>query len=238
VSKTIVVFGAGTGLGSAVARRFGREGFRIALVARTRTRLDELVTDLGTEGIEAAAFPADLTRTAEIPALVSAIRNHFGRIDVVEYAPITTEDFVPARALTADLVRPYLDLFLLTPIEIIQAVLPEFIERGDGAVLLGQGVSATHPMPGLSGPGPAMAGARNYLRTLHDEIAAHGVQVSVVHVAALVLGSAGHTAMTSGELAGGLDLSQIPQVEPADIADAFWKMYTNRDQFEQQIPSF
>ena len=39
-TKTIAVFGAGPGMGRSVARRFGREGFQVALVARNQTRLD------------------------------------------------------------------------------------------------------------------------------------------------------------------------------------------------------
>jgi len=55
MSKVIALFGAGTGLGVSVARRFGREGFRVALVARRKERLDALVADLADGGIEAAA---------------------------------------------------------------------------------------------------------------------------------------------------------------------------------------
>ncbi|MCM4082278.1 SDR family NAD(P)-dependent oxidoreductase [Paractinoplanes hotanensis] len=238
MSKTVVVFGAGTGLGSAVARRFGREGYRVALVARNRERLDRLAAVLSAEGIEAEGFPADLTRTADVPELIARIRDRFGRIDVIEYAPITTEGFTPAAELDAAGMRRHLDLFLLTPIEIVRAVLPELLERGDGAILLGQGVSATHPMPGLSGLGPAMAAARNYLQSLHSEVEDRGVYVGAVHVAAMVLGSAGHTAMTDGELASGIDVSQIPQIDPADIAEALWDIYAKRDRFEVQVPEF
>ena len=44
-TKTIAVFGVGPGMGRAVARRFGREGFQVALVARNQTRLDAFTTD-------------------------------------------------------------------------------------------------------------------------------------------------------------------------------------------------
>src|SRR3954449_5253317 len=100
MSRTVVVFGAGTGLGAAVARRFGREGYRVALVARTRSRVDALVASLAGEGIEAAAFTADLAETSEMPAVIRRIRERFGRIDVVEYAPITTDLFTAASTLT------------------------------------------------------------------------------------------------------------------------------------------
>ena len=72
MSKVIAVFGAGAGRGVALARRFGREGFRVALVARRKDRLEELAEELRRERIEATAFPADLGDPAGVPALISA----------------------------------------------------------------------------------------------------------------------------------------------------------------------
>jgi short-subunit dehydrogenase len=46
MSKTIAVFGVGPGMGRSVARRFGREGFQVALVARNQTRLDAFTGEL------------------------------------------------------------------------------------------------------------------------------------------------------------------------------------------------
>jgi NADP-dependent 3-hydroxy acid dehydrogenase YdfG len=151
MSKVIAVFGAGAGLGVSVARRFGREGFRAALVARRKDRLDALVAQLAGEGIEAAPFTADLTDPAQVPALVDDIRGRFGRIDVVEYGPIGREhSFTPATALDAATLERLSRLFLLTPVEVVRAVLPEMTERGDGAILLTQGLSALQPMPFLA----------------------------------------------------------------------------------------
>ncbi|MGH3167347.1 MAG: SDR family NAD(P)-dependent oxidoreductase [Trebonia sp.] len=98
--KTIAILGAGPGLGASVARRFAREDFRVALVARRKDRLDALTAQLNAEGIEAAGFTADLSQPAEAPALMAAIRDRFGRIDVVEYQPISGEqNFTPATQL-------------------------------------------------------------------------------------------------------------------------------------------
>ncbi|MFI5933102.1 SDR family NAD(P)-dependent oxidoreductase [Actinoplanes sp. NPDC051494] len=236
MSKTVVVLGAGSGLGAAVAHRFGREGFRVALVARDRTRIEALSAELVEAGVEAAAFPADLSRTDDVPGLISQVLDRFGRIDVVEYAPITTEGFVSATELDPATMQHYVNLYLLTPIAIVRAVLPGMLERGDGGILLGQGISAIHPMAGLSGVGPAMAAARNYLHTLHLELAGTGVYAGAVHVAAIVKGSAGHAAMMSGELAADIDLSHVPQIDPAVIAGTFWDLLSKRDRFEQQVP--
>ncbi|MEV4627939.1 SDR family NAD(P)-dependent oxidoreductase [Micromonospora sp. NPDC049523] len=235
MSKVIAVFGAGTGLGVAVARRFGREGYRVALVARRRERLDTLVEQLATEGIEAAAFPADLTDTTAVPALIAAIRARFGRIDVIEYAPIGVTGFTPAAELDGEKLTSLVHLYLLTPVEVIRAVLPEMTERGDGAILVGHGLSAARPMPYLSGVGPVMAATRNYLYSLHGELADQGVYVGTLAVSALITGSEAHQAFASGNVAMP-DGMEPPLVSPDDLADRYWEMYGKRDRVEQIHP--
>jgi short-subunit dehydrogenase len=59
--KTIAIIGAGEGLGFSLAQKFGANGFQVALVARNKTKLDAIVEKLKREGIEAAAFVADVT---------------------------------------------------------------------------------------------------------------------------------------------------------------------------------
>lgn len=107
-----------------VARRFGREGFRVALVPRRKDRLDSLVGRLADEGIEAAAFPADLSDPTGVPVLVGAIRDRFDRIDVVEYAPLGGgQSFTPATELDAATLEALSRLLLLTPVEVFRSVL-------------------------------------------------------------------------------------------------------------------
>jgi NADP-dependent 3-hydroxy acid dehydrogenase YdfG len=245
MSKVIAVFGAGTGLGVSVARRFGREGFRVALVARRKDRLDSLVARLADEGVEAAAFPADLSDPAQVPALVDAIRDRFGRIDVVEYGPIGGEQrFIPAAELDAAALAAMSRLFLLTPVEVVRAVLPEMTERGDGALLLTQGATAAHPMPGLSGPGPLMAAARNYVYSLNGELADAGVYAGALTIAAMIARSeAAEAVAAQAGASAGAELSveaklaaEFPVVDPDDLAELYWDMYTRRDRVERIHP--
>lgn len=231
VKNTIAVFGAGTGLGTAVARRFGREGYRVALVARRPEPIEALARELTEAGIDARAYPADLSRTASVPALLDAI----GPVDVVEYAPVGAETFTPALDLTPEALQRYLDLFVLTPLAIVRAVAPAMVARRAGGILVAHGSTARTPIPGMSGVGPAMAASRNYLGALHGELAGHGVYVGSLVIGALIRDSAGHRAITSGEVPvpDGVDLVTVA---PEDLADAYWDMFTKRDEFERIIP--
>ena len=150
MSKTIAVFAAGPGMGRSVARRFGREGFQVALVARNQTRLDAFTAELAADGITAAGFAGDLADRNALPGLIEAITARFGPIDVLEYAPSGLDLLnvaIAVRDADAASFEFPLDLLLRTPVTLIRQVLPGMLERGDGAILFGLPVTATVPVP-------------------------------------------------------------------------------------------
>src|SRR3954469_19149387 len=83
MAKTIVVCGYGVGISDAVARRFGREGFRVAAVARNAERLASSVQALAKDGIEAKAFACDLSEPDQVQKLVADVRSGLGPIQVL-----------------------------------------------------------------------------------------------------------------------------------------------------------
>src|SRR5688500_18564408 len=74
-------------MGLAIARTFGSRGFDVALIARTKEKLERLVDQLGQEGITAAGFPADVLDRASRADALAAAKARFGGIDVLEYSP-------------------------------------------------------------------------------------------------------------------------------------------------------
>lgn len=235
MTQVIAVFGAGPGLGSAVARRFGREGFDVALVARRPEPLAALVEELSAEGITARAFPADLSDRQGASGVAERIREEMGRIDTVYYGPVGAEvGFTPARSLTSNELRVNLELLTLAAVDVVQAVLPEMIERRSGAILFGFGTTASQPVPNLSGAGPAMAATRNYAHSLAAELSEHGVHVGSLLISALIQGSAAHAALTGGDDSAALP---YPVVDPDTLAEALWTMAAEGSPVETQLPS-
>jgi NADP-dependent 3-hydroxy acid dehydrogenase YdfG len=236
MSQVVAVFGAGSGLGIALGRRFGREGFRVALIARRADRLEGLVQELAFEGIEAAAFPADLSDPANARPVVEAVRARFGRIDVVSYQPLPGGTaFVPATELDSTRLGALVDLFLLTPVEIAHAVLPEMTTRGSGGFIVTGGFTAADPQPYISGLGPAMAGIRNFVHSLNGEVADAGVYAGVVTLAGLIAGSEAYDAMTPDEPAAVTGVGQVV-IDPDELAETYWRLYTERDRVEYRFP--
>ncbi|GAB3248817.1 SDR family NAD(P)-dependent oxidoreductase [Kineosporia babensis] len=235
MSRVIAILGAGTGLGAALARRFGQEGFRTALVGRRLDRLEALATELKAEGVEAATFGADLSEPANVPGLLAEIRERFGRIDVVHYGPASNNTaFTPAVELTPEALDKLLPLFLLTPIEVVRGVLPQMRERGEGAILLSQGLTAAVALPGMSGVGPAMAAARNFMHTLNLELQGTGVHAGMLTIGALIQRS--ETA-EAGPLETGDGEPSFPVADPDELAGLYWDMYVRKDTAELFYPA-
>ncbi|MFJ8158912.1 SDR family NAD(P)-dependent oxidoreductase [Streptomyces sp. NPDC094468] len=239
MSKVIAIFGAGSGLGTALARRFGAEGFRVALVARRADRLQGIVDELTAEKIEVEAFPADLFDPANATAAVDAIKRRFGRVDVISYQPLPGgTGFIPAAELSSERLSQYVNLLLLSPVAIANAVLPEMVERGDGGFIVTGGFTAADPQPYISGIGPAMAGIRNFIYSLHGEVAGSGVYAGVATLAALIKDSESYALMTPAmlaEITGGSTGLNI--LDPDELARTYWNLYRDRNQIEYRFPA-
>ena len=227
--STIAIFGAGPALGLSVARRFGREGFNVGLVARDPGHLDALVGELADDGVHAAGFAADLTDRAATLDAADAIQARFGAIDVLEYSPAGDIDLrkTPSEVDVVTM-TPLLESFVLTPVALVARVLPAMVERGTGGLLFALGASAKYPRAWLASAGLALSGLRNYVHTLHEELAPKNVYVGALIIGALIEGSAAHrNAAAWGD---------VPVVTAADLADRYWDLYVKRDRIEDEVP--
>jgi short-subunit dehydrogenase len=233
MSKSIAVFGAGPGLGQAVAHRYAREGYDVVLVARRREPLQRLATDLASGGRAVHVISADLSDSAAIPALAEQVRNQVGHLDAFYYAPTPDGDFVPAAALTAQRARDYLPLALYTLLDLVERFLPDMLQQRDGAILTAQGASTLRGQPNMSGPGPAQAAQRNYLQSLHAEVARKGIYVGMLYIGAVIENSAFHAWTTTP---GGAARDWGPTVSPDHLADLLWNMHSAKDPAEATYP--
>jgi NADP-dependent 3-hydroxy acid dehydrogenase YdfG len=210
---TLAIIGAGPGLGSAVARRFGREGFSVALVARDAAKLDGLVARLRDEGVTAAGYVADARdRTALARALDRAAAD-LGPVEVLQYSPVPAREFMkPVLDTTADdLVGP-LEMSVLGPAAAVQQVLPGMRALGRGTVLFPNGGSAVRPRGSVTGTSVAFAGESAYAQLLHDALAPEDI-----HVAQLII----PLGIGGGE----------PDHEPDALAQRLWDLHVRRGEF-------
>ncbi|MGH9104269.1 MAG: SDR family NAD(P)-dependent oxidoreductase [Acidimicrobiales bacterium] len=233
--KSIAVFGAGPGLGQAVARRYAQEGYDVVLVGRRQQRLDLLAQELADAGGSAHVVPADLAGTDAVPEVADRVRASVGQLDAFYYAPTPSTGFVPAAKLTPQRAESFMPLIFYTMLALVQEFLPQMLGQGDGAILTAQGGSTVHGVADMSGPSPAQAAQRNYLQALHAEVAEKGVYVGMLYIGAAIKNSAFHTELEKAKAAGD-PVREMPTVEPEHLADVLWKMHSTRSPMEAIYP--
>ncbi|MEI7247874.1 MULTISPECIES: SDR family NAD(P)-dependent oxidoreductase [Pectobacterium] len=235
MNKVIAIFGAGPGLGKSVALRFGREGYQIALVGRTLASLQSLAVSLDAQGITNATFCADLTHEDNILPLLHEIQKTLGDIEVVYYAPASTEAFLPASTLTVDNIRDRMSMGFISLIAIIHHLLPTMQQRRRGAVLAAFGGNAVMGLPYMSGLATAQAAARNYLYSLQGEVAHDNIHVGIIGISGVIKGSAYHASVTAGT-SDAPDFLEMPLIDPDEMAEVLWKASHGQAELETFFP--
>jgi NADP-dependent 3-hydroxy acid dehydrogenase YdfG len=214
--SSIVIIGAGPNLGAAVARRFGREGLSVGLIARDETKLAALGADLGALGIDAAYAAADIRDADGLSGAITSLAQRLGPVEVLEYSPLPAREFMkPILETSVDDVRGPLEFSVLGAVAAVTTVVQPMLERGSGTILFTTGGAAINPYPLRAGVGISFAAEVAYARMLHDELADRGIHV-------------GHTAI-AGRIAPG------EHHEPDDIADVLWKHHVERSTFQVRI---
>lgn len=104
--ETVVITGASGGIGRATARRFGRDGARVALLARGRAGLEAAAREVEEAGGEALVLPVDVSQYDQVEAAAASVEDAFGEIDVwindamvtvyAEFLDIEPEEFARA----------------------------------------------------------------------------------------------------------------------------------------------
>ena len=216
---TLAIIGAGKGLGAAVARRFGREGFAVALISRHQGRLDALAADLEADGVQARGFVADVRDPASIAAALEQVTETLGPIEVLQYSPLPQKDFMrPVLETTpADLVGP-VEFSIYGPVAAVHAVVPgmRFLGEGRGTIVFVNGGSAVKPGRNVTGTSIAFAGQAAYAELLHEVLGEEGIAVSQ-----LIIG---------GQIIEGDD-----DKDPAVLAEHVWELHEARTEFRRQI---
>jgi short-subunit dehydrogenase len=243
MTKSIAVFGAGPGLGQAVARRYAHDGYAVALVARQSGALEQRAGELRSSGASAYAIPADLSDTANVAQLAEEIRARVGEPEAIYYGPTPGGATRPTRdaplrptELTPREVEAYMPTGFYTLVALVQEFLRPMLEQRHGAVLTAGGASAVRGVPYFSGPGPSLAAQRNYLECLGSELVDSGVFVGRLYIGATIKNSAWHRRTQRLEAAGEPARSGDTLVDPEDLADILWTMHHTTKQPEVLYP--
>jgi NAD(P)-dependent dehydrogenase (short-subunit alcohol dehydrogenase family) len=125
--QVVLVTGASSGLGRAIARGAGERGARVVVTARNAEALDDCVREVEAFGAQALAVPADHAIEGEVHQVVERALDRFGRLDTV-VASAMVSVFGEFEQLRMEELRRVLDVNLLARIALLQVVLPHLKE--------------------------------------------------------------------------------------------------------------
>lgn len=220
MGKTLVVAGYGPGISHAVAVRFAKQGFSIAIVGRNAARLEQSAKELQAVGADAVPISADVSDPNAVTALIDQVHAEMGPITAIHWNAYVAKagDF-----LTCDpaAIRAVFDVSVTGLVTAVRVALPD-LRAQKGAVLVTNGglgffdTAVDKVAVQWSAMGLAVANSAKHktVRMLSHRLKEEGVYVGEVVVTGVVKGSA----FDQGNAA----------IEATTIASKFWELYETR----------
>jgi short-subunit dehydrogenase len=186
MSKPVIaIVGAGPGVGLAVARRFAREGFCAALIARRPETLKEYTAEFKNAGYEAHGFAADAADEQSIRQAFAAIKDKLGAPSVLVYNAAIMKMVQPSQLHVEDLIHEF-RVNVAGALVSAQCVLEDMKAAGAGTILLTGGGFALSPMPAFTSLAIGKASIRNLTSSLAGELEPLGIHVGTVTICGIV----------------------------------------------------
>jgi len=145
-----LVTGGGRGFGRAIAERFAAEGAKVAVMSRSRTELDEVVSAIADNGGEALAVTGDVTSPADVDAAVSAVEARFGPVSLMINNAGVPGPFGPIWEVDADAWWQAQAIHIRAPMLFLQRVVPGMLARGGGRMICVSALASRMVAPNLS----------------------------------------------------------------------------------------
>jgi NAD(P)-dependent dehydrogenase (short-subunit alcohol dehydrogenase family) len=208
-----VIAGAGPGLGASLARKFAKEGCRLAVLARSSDFLESLSKELRRHGTEILAVPTDVGEADQVTAAFERIRDRFGSVDLLinnasaggpfsqPFVEIDPESF--ARGWRVGVLGSFL---------CSQAVVPDMLNKNAGCILFTGATSS------VRGGAITFSSAKFAMRGLAQALARE-LWPKGIHVAHIIID--GVIRENQLEL-GAEDQTAEPLMNPVAIAEAYW----------------
>jgi NAD(P)-dependent dehydrogenase (short-subunit alcohol dehydrogenase family) len=214
MERAALITGGSSGIGLAIARALGEDGYGVTLSARRPEKLESAADELREAGFDVLSTPANLADEADIQRVVAAHRDRFGRLDV-----LVNNAGLGIGAAVADTETKKLDLQLGVNLRGVYLVARECIpllkeagsEHGKALMVNTASIAGKHGQGWLAAYSATKFGVVGLSQALHKELSTGGIQVT-----ALCPGFVA-TAMTDWVE------EQVPKdqmIQPEDIAEA------------------
>ena len=176
--SVIVITGASSGIGRALALRAARAGYDVVAIGRNAAALDALAERIRGEGARIVTGTFDIADPANARPIVELARRTFGRIDVL----VNNAGQVgvgPLSAQSDDALRAQFGTHVIGPVALVREALPSLRESIGHVFMLGSGVARV-PVGGLGAYPPSKAATRSAASVLRRELRSEGIAVTYV----------------------------------------------------------
>jgi len=214
--KVAVIVGVGPGLGSAVAKRFAREGFAVALLARGNDKLEPVQTAIDGAGGHALSLTVDATDPAAVTAAFASIKADLGPVDVLVY---NAGSFKIAGILdiTPEVFDACWKANCAGALYAVQQVLPDMVDRAAGTVIFTGATAANRGGSNFACLAVGKFGLRALAQSTAREFGPKGV-----HVAHVVIDGMIDIPQTRAMFP---DKKDEQMLSPDAIADTYWHLH-------------
>lgn len=227
--RVVLVTGASSGIGAAIAQRLATAGDRIVICARRQERLDQLATDLQNQNAEVLAQQVDLRQEEEILKLFDRIRNTWGGVDVlINNAGLGHRESLMTGRTEAW--REMLEVNVLALCICTREAVHDMRQRGNTGHIIHISSMSAHRVPASGGVYSASKFAvRALTEGLRQELRAADSQIKVSSVSpGFVETEFAQKFNQSMEKAREV-YGQFPVLQPKDIAEAVWYLLSQPD---------
>jgi len=181
--KVVIVTGASSGIGKDTALRFAKEGAKVALVSRSKDKLDTVANEIKEFNQEVIVVPTDVSSKDQVADAVNKVAEKFGRIDVLfnnagnsEVGLVEDDDF-------ENKLKNLFEVDLMGSVYFTKEILPIMRKQGSGHIMNMSSVVGRKAFPHFGAYSSIMHAITGFTASLRQELRGSGINVSTIHPA-------------------------------------------------------
>lgn len=180
-NKVVLLTGASSGIGEALAIAITKQGSIIGLLARREEMLRELANKCEAAGGKARIFACDVVDAEEVQKSADKLRAEFGRIDILIANAGVNGKNEETQKIKPAAVKKVIDINLIGAVNSVGAVLPQMLERGSGQLVAVSSLAGFRGLPKSAAYCASKAGMTALFESIRIDVQHKGVAVTIIH---------------------------------------------------------